>query len=487
VPEPSTSSEATSSPEPVPGPDNGDGSDDTLIAPYDPLGTPESILATIGLLVGAMAAAAAAAAGAAAASSASSGSGSSSSDSDESDEDLAELEVAHDQIELIEENWGDKLRWFKSRWLTFLDKFTHDLALLLAPISPLLSKIVNDGAYLRAILGSTTLLLPIAGIAVAIAAVIDNGSELLAPTWFLMLAIAILGLFDAFAGFAATLVFAVGSIMAAGMLPDMSQIRTLMGVIIIAIGPAMLATAFRSIRKSPARDLDEWWERAVDLAIAPLMAGWSVMTMVSVMPAISGLTLNMANHVTEFGIAIAVAAVFRVLLEEGAARYFPARLNQINPTEVPDSPLIQKASALLVRYGIWVVLSGAIVGFGWQAFVGSALFLLPTVIGWFQDKFPNVPFLWRILPTGVPGLAFTILVASGTSALLAIWLGATPAYAQFSFVLIPLPLLVLSILSMFGREGATPDEERPGKRNRMIYRIGGVVMLLVTLKLTGII
>lgn len=221
----------------------------------------------------------------------------------------------------------------------------------------------------------------------------------------------------------------------------MSQIRTLMGVIIIAIGPAMLATAFRTIRKSPARDLDAWWERLVDLAIAPLMAGWSVMTMVSVMPAISGLTLNMANHVTEFGLAIAIAAVFRVLLEEGAARYFPARLNQINPTEVPDSPLAQKASALLVRYGIWVVLSGAIVGFGWQAFVGSALFLLPTVIGWFQDKFPNVPFLWRILPTGVPGLAFTILVASSTSALLAIWLGATPAYAEFSFVRIPLPLL----------------------------------------------
>jgi hypothetical protein len=434
-----------------------------------------------------MAAAAAAAAGAAAASSSSSSSGSSSSESEQSDEDLAELEVAHDQIELIDENWGDRLRWFKSRWLTFLDRFTHDLALLLAPVSPLLSKVVNDGAYLRAILGSTTLLLPIAGVSLAIAAVTVKGSELIAPTWFLMLAIAVLGLFDAFAGFAATLVFVIGSIIAAGQLPDISQIRTLMGVIIIAIGPAMLATAFRTLRKAPARDLDSWWERLVDLAIAPLMAGWSVMTMVSVMPAISGLTLNMANHVPEFGIAIAIAAVFRVLLEEGAARYFPARLNKINPTEVPDSPLIQKASALLVRYGIWVVLSGAIVGFGWQAFVGSALFLLPTIIGWYQDKFPNVPWIWRILPTGVPGLAFTILVASSTSALLAIWLGATPAYAEFSFVLIPLPLLVLSILSMFGREGATPDELRPGKRNRWVYRIGGVAMLLVTLNLTGII
>jgi hypothetical protein len=40
---------------------------------------------------------------------------------------------------------------------------------------------------------------------------------------------------------------------------------------------------------------------------------------------------------------------------------------------------------------------------------------------------------------------------------------------------------------MFGREGATPDEQRPGKRNRWVYRVGGVAMLLVTLNLTGII
>jgi hypothetical protein len=461
------------------------------------------IAAAAAAAVGAAAAAAAGAAssaGAAAGSAGSAGSSGSSGSSggssnantarpegEEGDDDLAELEVAHDQIELVEENWGDKLAWFKSRWLTFLDELTHDLTLLLAPISPLLSKIVNDGAYLRSMLGSTSLALPVAGIGFALTAVLQNGGEVFAPTWYLMLAIALLGMFDAFAGFAATLVFLVGTVIASGTVPDMSHIRTLMGVMIIAIGPAMLATAFRTLRKSPARDQDSWWERIVDLAIAPMMAGWSVMTMVSVMPSISGLTLNMANHVTDFGLAIAIAAALRVLLEEGAARYFPARLNKINPTELPDSPLIQKATALLIRYGIWVVLSGAIVGFGWQAFVGSALFLLPTIFGWYQDRFPNLPWIWRILPTGVPGLAFTILVSSGSSAALSMWLGATPAFAELSFVLLPLPLLLLSVLSMFGREGATEDEVRIAQRNRWVYRIGGVVMLLVTLNLTGII
>ena len=37
------------------------------------------------------------------------------------------------------------------------------------------------------------------------------------------------------------------------------------------------------------------------------------------------------------------------------------------------------------------------------------------------------------------------------------------------------------------REGATENEVRIAKRNRWLYRIGGVAMLLVTLNLTGII
>jgi hypothetical protein len=102
------------------------------------------------------------------------------------------------------------------------------VTLLLAPISPLLAKVINDGAYLRAGLGSTTLLLPLVGIGLALTAVIENGGEVFAPTWYLMLAIALLGMFDAFAGFAATLVFLVGTVIASGQLPDMSQIRTLM-------------------------------------------------------------------------------------------------------------------------------------------------------------------------------------------------------------------------------------------------------------------
>jgi hypothetical protein len=47
---------------------------------------------------------------------------------------------------------------------------------------------------------------------------------------------------------------------------------------------------------------------------------------------------------------------------------------------------------------------------------------------------------------------------------------------------------VLSILGLFGRHGTTPGEPKPIKTERwkLVYRIGGVLMLLITLRLAGI-
>jgi hypothetical protein len=209
--------------------------------------------------------------------------------------------------------------------------------------------------------------------------------------------------------------------------------------------------------------------------------------MVSILPAVSGLTVNAANHVADFGVWVAAAAVVRVILEEFVARYFPARLNAINPDEVPEPPLAQKAVALATKYGIWVIFTGALIGPSWQSWVGSALFLLPTVISWYQDRFPNVPLLWRVIPTGVPGLAFSILLASFTTALVTSWLGLNPELMQWAFVLLPLPMLAFSLLGMFARQGVDEDEDRPVKRYKYVYRIGGVLMMFFTLQLVGII
>jgi len=113
------------------------------------------------------------------------------------------------------------------------------------------------------------------------------------------------------------------------------------------------------------------------------------------------------------------------------------------------------------------------------------------VIGWFSDRFPNSPRIWRLLPTGIPGLAFTIIVASATAAAVGAILGDNPDLGKWSFVILPIPMLAITVLGWFGRHGEVDedgnDEERPGKRNKWIYRIGGLIMLVITLKLAGVI
>jgi hypothetical protein len=252
-----------------------------------------------------------------------------------------------------------------------------------------------------------------------------------------------------------------------------------------------LSTGFRKIRKEAALTFSAWWERIADFVIAPFMAGWSVSAMVGGLPALAGLTLDVANHVTDFTLFIGGAIFLRVALEELAAAAFPARLNRINPDEIPDPSNIQKSIVLVIKYAIWVFIGGALIGPSWQVWVGSALFVFPTVVGWFTDKFPNSPRIWRVLPTGIPGLAFTLIVASATAATVAAVLGANPDLGKWSFLILPIPMLAITALGWFGRHGEIDadgnEEERPGKRNKWVYRVGGIVVMILTLKLAGII
>jgi hypothetical protein len=452
---------------------------------------------------GAAAAGAAGAAGAGGASSSSSSnsssSGSNSSAGGDGEGDLAEIEVAQDHLTLDKQNWGDKLWLFTLPFMTFFDRRSHNAAERVARFSPFVAKLINDGAYLRAMLGTLSILGPILAAVIGIMAVNENAAEIAAgdyskiitPAWQFLLAIAVLGALDASSGFVGATVFIIGSLITVGHVPDVGEIRTMMGIMLIAVGPGMLATAFRSIRKDAASDARSWWERATDFAIAPFMAGWSVSAMVAGMPAMAGLTLDAANHVADFAMFVALATVIRVLLEEFAARSFPYRLNKINPDEIPDPSNLQKAIVLVIKYGIWVFIGGALIGPSWQVWVGSALFVFPAVLSWYQDRFPNSPAIWRVLPTGVPGLAFTLFVASATTATVGAVLGSTPELAQWAFFILPMPLLILSVLGMFGRHGKISrrgkEEERFSQKNDLVYRVGGVLMLVVTLKLAGVI
>jgi hypothetical protein len=368
-----------------------------------------------------------------------------------------------------------------------MDKPTIALAIRSARFSPLFSKIVVDGAYLRASLGSFSLLPTLFGAIVAVWSALLNTNDVAPPQWQWLIVIAVLGIFDAFAGMVSTTLFVVTTLVMHGAI-SIEDVRLLFGVVIVGYGPALLANAFRAFRKEPEPGDSYWWERLVDLAVLPFIGGWVTASMIGTLPALAGTTLAVANHVNDFAFAVAFAIMLRVILEEGVARYFPQRLDTLHPTDVDETDPPQKWISVAFRLGVFIFVTAALMGNVWQVWVGSALFILPTVIGFYADKFKNFPWIWRLLPTGIPGLAFTLLVASATTSVVGMWFGTSPDLALWSFALLPIPMLFLAVLAMIGREGKE-DEVRWIQRPQFkwVYRIGGIVMLLVTMNLAGVI
>ena len=483
--------------------------------PYDALATPEGVKAVAeavgtavvvaGSVAGAVAGAVGAAAGGAASSSsgggsaragASAGSSSSSSSSsgaaastqntDSSEGEITTLDAEVESFTTARVSWGDRIPIFKFKALTFLDSFTHNLTVALAKFSPVVSKVVNDGAYLRSIFGSMWLAAPIAGVALAMTALMQPSIELRPPTWELFLAIAFLGMFDAFSGMLATVIYSIGMISIYGI-SDLSDVRLMLGVLLLGFGPALIGVAFRAIRKQVETSFAYFWDRLADLAVLTFFISWSVSAMVATLPALAGRTLVVANHTAEFSLFLAIAIGVRILLEELAARGFSNRLDKINPTEVPGTSQLQKVISTALRLFIFIFVTAAFMGNVWQVWVGSFIFILPNILSWFSDRFPNSPLLWKILPQGVPALALTLIVSSFSAGVIGGWLEGNPEYPQYLFMLLPIPVFLIGLLGMFGREGRN-GEDRPimAPKLRWVYRIGGVVMLAWTMNLAGV-
>jgi hypothetical protein len=348
-----------------------------------------------------------------------------------------------------------------------------------------------DGSYLRAAFGVFAALPTLAAVAVSFAALALNGTAVSTPLWQLFLAITLIGIFDAFAGMVGTAVFVIGSIAGhtiAGLPVGMGDIRMMLGVIIVGFGPALLANSFRAFRKVPEKGSFYLWERIVDLGVLPFIGGWVTASMISALPALAGMTLAVANHVNDFALAVAAAIVIRVVGEELVAREFAGRLDMLHPTHVPPTPGFQRWLSLGFRLAVFIFVTAALMGNHWQVWVGSVLFVLPTMLGWWAHRFPNSKWVWRIMPQGIPGFAFTLLVASVTTSIVSSWFDGTPDAALWSFALLPIPMLALSILGLIGREG-DENEVRWIRQPRFVwvYRIGGIIMLVLTMKVAGVI
>jgi hypothetical protein len=311
----------------------------------------------------------------------------------------------------------------------------------------------------------------------------------MSPPWYLYLAMAAIGIFDAFAGVVAATLFVGGSMLVlafTGGLADLGGWRVFIGVALSLFGPAFLITGFRSLRRKPEASFAFWWERIADFLICAFLAGWLLSSVAKTLPALAGHTMAVANHVQDFALIAAVAAIVRVLLEDLAVRAYPRRSGWHSQIRVPNPNPLSKTSGLVFKFALWSLIASAMFGFNWQIALGVVLFLAPSVLNIFASRLPNSKLIWKIMPSGLPGMALSLFLASASASGVALLIGSTPEVAKLGFMLMPIPLLIPGVLKEFGRNGG-PGAVRPSRKNKWVYRIGGVVVYLVTLKLAGVI
>ena len=386
------------------------------------------------------------------------------------------------------ENWGDRQAIWAVPLMVALDSPFKRSATKIAPFSPLFAKFFIDGAYLRAMTGSLSVIASAVAFIVAMLGVVEVHGLLLPPPVWVIASLAFIGVIDVFAGLIGGLTLTLGLVLTAGV-SSLGDARLLVSFFLISTAPVFMATAFRQIRRKVSQNFSEVWERISDYFLAPVFAAWASIQILGVMPALSGLQLEIGKDAElTVGISIAAATLIRIFGEAFAAGHFPARLASNVPTKIPEPTIRQKLVSIGLRAVLFAFVASAFVGFNWYLVLGDLLFITPTLLGIWQKHYPNSPLLYQIMPAGIPNLAFGNLLTTVILAILTALLGETPTMAQISFVLLPLPSTILSVVKLFGR-APLPGDVRWYLRPKMawFYRIAGAIMFVYVLRLVGFI
>jgi hypothetical protein len=375
------------------------------------------------------------------------------------------------------EKFGDRSFTYRAPGMELVDRVGKEFPIKVAKFSPVLARILSDGAYLRAIFGSLYVLLPTsAGVVAAIAAIGTLRGAMLPPTFSLMITLTILGLFDALSGLIAAAIYGIVGL-ATVSFTSTNDIRTFIGLMVIWLAIPLIAAATRPFRRLPNISMVDVYDRLGDFAIAPLIGGLAAQKMVGALTGLSGLQLPIAKSANLIAIVVIGLIVVRMAMETTVAHGYRNRLGKVSPEKVPDTSNRQKVVSLSFKTILLIFAAIVYIGNTWQLYVGAAMSLLPSLASLYQEKFPNVPKLYRAIPAKILKIVVMSIVGS-------LWAGLVFSYLYHghnlvadSFVVLSIPGFVESIIELFGREGD------PWKMTWSM-RFGGVFVFALGVALT---
>jgi hypothetical protein len=170
------------------------------------------------------------------------------------------------------------------------------------------------------------------------------------------------------------------------------------------------------------------------------------------------MTLPIAGQAGTVALVAISAITGRFLLETLCALFYPERLQRVQPPgKLPFASRLQQLLSIGARTGVFVFFAIAYLGDCWQLWVGATLFVVPSVVGVYQDKLPNSERLYRVLPGGI--LKTVIMLFVGQWYFLVFKSHVSPAHLLADgFVFLSLPGLALTFAGLIGRDGDDRNE-----------------------------
>ncbi len=351
---------------------------------------------------------------------------------------------------------GDRSRTWHWPGTQALDALSATLPARLARRSPLLARVTADGTYLRAILGSASLLGALAGLGLGVAALRDTGGDALPPAAALTIAIAVLGVLDAAAGLIAVMVFTVGVLVLGGV-DSSADARVMLSLAALWFVVPVLAGAARPLRRPPTRSLEESWDRGADFVIASLVGAWAVHQIVLALPGMAGVQLPIAEHAGTAAVCVLAALAVRLAAETIASHLYPRRLDVSEAGHVPQPGKLQRLGASALRTTLFVFFGYIVAGTSWQLWVAAGLFVVPQILSVYRERLPNSRTLYHRRPRGLVRIVLMLFVATAIGALLLRTMNEHGEnFLADSFVILAIPGFVLALLPVFGRDGDPP-------------------------------
>lgn len=344
---------------------------------------------------------------------------------------------------------------------------------------PLLARTLADGTYLRAMFGSLAPLTIVPGIALGAIAAFDTSGQALPPALWIVLAIIAIANLDALAGFAAGLVFTIGVVLS-GNFASRDEILTVAGLYIIFYAPALLASAIRPLRRL-ANNRDDSWERVTDYALGLLLSGWTMSKLIGGLNALAGVQLLISFHAKEIAWWTAVFVLIRMILEDFASYNYPERINAVSG-EFKSQDTIHKIISLELKIFVFVELAMPFVGFNIKLLLGTILMAAPTIIGLtIGKKLPKTSVLYRILPTGAFKIVAMVFIGTIAASYIQGLFASPRTFLEWSFVVLAIPGLILSILGKMVKEPDVDWKQSP--MGNTAYRVLGIIVFILIIQI----